>query len=161
MNGCVSEELIREAAQTGRWTDELRDHCASCSPCAETALVTAALCADARELEADDSSLPDPRLIWLRAQIESRRIKSNRATLGIAWVQRAAMACALVVGLFAAPGLWRLLGRGMGALRPAAAGLDMPVFVTAPGLVLAATFAVLALMALWNELVEGSRGDEA
>ncbi len=49
----------------------------------------------------------------------------------------------------------------MGALRPAAAGLDMPVFVTAPGLVLAATFAVLALMALWNELVEGSRGDEA
>jgi hypothetical protein len=161
MNDCLTEEQIREAAQTGRWTDELRDHCASCSPCAETALVTAALCADARELEADDSPLPDPRLIWLRAQIESRRVKSTRATLAIAWVQRAAIICALAVGLVVVPDLWRLLGRGMNALRPAAAGLDMPVFVTAPGLVLVATFAVLALMALWNELVEGSRGDEA
>lgn len=161
MNDCLTEEQVREAAQTGHWTDELRDHCASCSPCAETALVTAALCADARELETDDSPLPDPRLIWLRARIESRRVKSTRATLAIVWVQRAAIACAAVIGLVAAPGLWRLLARVKGALLPAATRFDLPVFVAAPGLVLAATFAVLALMALWNELVEGSRGDEA
>ncbi len=157
MNDCRCEEQVREAAQTGIWSDELRDHCAACSPCAETVLVTAALCADARELETDATPLPDPRLIWLRAQIERRRVKSARATLAIAWVQRVAILSAVMVGLIAAPGLWRLLGRGMSALLPAAKSIDVPVFVTAPGLVLVATFAVLALMALWNEMVEGQR----
>jgi hypothetical protein len=159
MNECHREREVQAAASGGVWSDELRDHCAACSPCAETAVVAAALCADAQALEIEDGPLPDPRYLWLRARLETRRRQSARATRAIAWVQRAAVLCALVVAGVAAPGLWRLLGRATRELEPAVASIDLPLAVAAPGLVLAVTVTVLVLLALWNELVEGGRDE--
>ena len=37
----VAPVRVAAAARTGRWSDEVRDHCAACADCAETAMVTA------------------------------------------------------------------------------------------------------------------------
>ncbi len=73
---------------------------------------------------------------------------------GIAWVQRCAVACTVLVVLISAPGLWRaastmLNPSNLGSLVP-----PIPLAVAGPGLVLVMTFAAVGLMALWNEVAE-------
>jgi hypothetical protein len=73
--------------------------------------------------------------------------------MAIAWVQRAALVCAGVLGVLAAPRLWALLAANARPFLPTGARLDVPVLLSAPGLVLAVTAALLVLMALWHEVV--------
>jgi hypothetical protein len=156
MSECRFEERVRQAAAGGAWTDELRDHCASCAPCAETTLVTAALCDDARFLAAEAEPLPDPRALWLRARIDNRVRCSRRAVSGIVWVHRLALCTAVLVGLVITPRVWSVLARSAEAVTSVSFLPSLPVAVAAPAIVLVMSFAALALMAVWNEVAEES-----
>ncbi|MCD4749785.1 MAG: hypothetical protein K8R59_10475 [Thermoanaerobaculales bacterium] len=154
MKSCSFEERVSAAARTGSWSDELRDHCASCRDCAETTLVMAALVADAEMLAADTVPLPDPRAIWLRSRLQERRAKAVRATRVITWMQRLAIFLAGAVAASVVPGIFRHLFGPLRSFSPASLMSDMPLMISAPGVILLLTFGVMALMALWNEMVE-------
>jgi hypothetical protein len=139
-----------EAAHSGIWSRELELHREECLECAELAFVTAALTADAAELAATDAPIPDPGLIWLRGRLGSRERDLRRATRAIAWMQRAAVAAALALGIAFAPGLWRKIGS-------VAAAFDVHAPVGAvvrasgsPLVVLVASLMVLAALAFWE-----------
>ena len=69
MNGpCVQESLVRRAAVESRWTDALRQHVTGCDDCAAAA-ETAAFMSSFAEVDERSRALPDPAVIWLKAQI--------------------------------------------------------------------------------------------
>ncbi len=103
---CPYEEPVAEAARSGKWSSELEAHRNGCLSCAELTLVVAACTTDAEMLEALDAPLPDPSAIWLRARLATRERDYHRATQAIVWVQRAAIAVVLAVGM-AGCGGWR------------------------------------------------------
>ena len=59
--------MIRAAADN-RWTDALRHHVKTCEECAIAAL-TAPFMTRLSKIDARQKSLPDPGLVWLRAQL--------------------------------------------------------------------------------------------
>jgi hypothetical protein len=141
---------VLAAARSGDWKPELKAHRESCMTCAELTLVATALAADAEELEAIDVPLPDPKAIWMRARLASRERDFQRATRAIVWVQRAAVAVALAVGIVFAPGLWQLVA---GAFAKLSGGFSVPDLARAGGsplLVFVASMLVLGGLALWE-----------
>lgn len=151
---CRFEEAIVAAARSGTWHDELRTHRDGCPSCAEATLVAAALAAEAALEATDPAPLPEPRVIWLKARLAERERRSRRATLAITWVQRAAVLVAVVAGALGAPStlapLRTLAGRLLGDLSLPAP----PLTLAGPAAVLVATFATLALGALWNSVAD-------
>jgi len=154
MKACGFSERVRQAASSGVWTDELRDHCAACEPCAETTLVTAALCEDAAFINDEAPPLPDPTVLWMRARLERRQRTSRRALQGIVWAHRAALFLAGVIGLLLVPKLWPMIAKSADVVESFATVPSLPLTLIGPALVLMMCFAVLALMAIWNELAE-------
>jgi len=147
---CPFEDATAAAARGGEWSADLAAHRDGCLRCAELTLVSAALAADAEVLAADPRPLPDPSVIWLRAEIAAREQKLARATRAISWVQRAAFAAAAAVVLFVAPELWSVV-------KPAFAGLDLaspftglPRAAGSPVLALGVSLAVLGALALYE-----------
>ncbi len=156
MKNCGYEEAVMAAVQSGHWSDELLEHRESCLVCAEVTLVASLLVDDAENLAAEEHSLPDPRVLWLRASLEKRRNVTLRATLLISWMQRATLAATVGILAFFAPNLLSMF-RGAGHQIVGSLTLpDLPATVAAPALVLLLTFSTLALMALWNEFAEQS-----
>ena len=156
MKNCGYEEAVTTAVRSGQWSDELLEHRESCLVCAEVTLVASLLITDAESLAAEELSLPDPRLLWLRASLDKRRNVSLRATMLISWMQRATLAVTVGILAFFVP---NLLSMFKGAGRQILGSLtlpDLPATVAAPALVLLLTFSTLALMALWNEYAERS-----
>lgn len=151
---CGFEDRVRDAAGTGLWTEELRDHCASCEPCAETTLVTAALSADSEVLGEMAPQLPDPRVIWMRARFEKRQQKSMKAVRGIVWFHRIAIACAAVFGMVVAPRVLSVFAKSFGSIHFESLLPRLPLSIAGPALVLVVSFGVLGLMAMWNEVAE-------
>lgn len=151
---CGFEDRVRDAARTGRWSEDLRDHCAACEPCAETTLVTAALSADSETLDRTAHQLPDPRVIWMRARLEKRQQKSMKAVRGIVWFHRIAIACAMVFGIVVAPRFLSVFSNSFGSIHFESLMPRLPLSVAGPALVLVVSFGVLGLMAMWNEVVE-------
>ncbi len=109
---CDLETAVAAAARTGCWTDALREHSETCLSCSEVSLVAGLLQREAA-LIADEQLLPDPKLLWLQAQLRARRDTARRATRSIAvmqviaWVCGAALALALL--LWQGPTLFRSL----------------------------------------------------
>ena len=68
MNGCAYESNVLEAAESGRWSESLRAHVASCQTCEAAASVAQWMTGFARQ---DDREhiLPDPAVVWLKAQL--------------------------------------------------------------------------------------------
>jgi len=147
---CAHEDAVAAAARTGEWTSELRAHRDGCMTCAELTLVVAALAADAKQLADDAVPLPDPGIIWFRAQLAEREHRYRRATRAIVWVQRATIAVAVAVGLAFAPGLWALIGRFMAGLDLGSAVAELPQVADSPTLVLITSLLVLGGLALWE-----------
>ena len=150
MSGCRYESDVATAARDGRWTEALRDHAASCLGCAETALVVAAFAQDVEALALDTAPLPEPKIIWIRSRLRARQERSFQAARVIAWIQRAMVVFAVAAGISFGPGL-RGLFSGLWRTFPTAALSDLPVLISGPTAVIALTFVVMALMALWNE----------
>jgi len=147
---CPHEEAVTAAARSGDWSPELKAHRDSCLSCAELTLVVAALAADAEELAAIDAPLPDPAPIWLRARLASRERDFHRATRAIVWVQRAAVAVALAVGVAFMPGLWSVLKGAFSSLDLSSPVAELPRAAGSPLLVLVVSILVLGGLALWE-----------
>lgn len=73
---CPFEAQTAEAARTGHWPDELRDHVAGCAACEQTRVVAAFMNRIATAVESRETA-PDPTLIWLKAE-PSRRNEHER-----------------------------------------------------------------------------------
>jgi hypothetical protein len=89
-------------------------------------------------------------MIWFRAALAEREQVFNRATLAIAWVQRAALAVAAAVGLAFAPGLWGLVKPVLSGLSLADPLAGLPRAAGSPLLVLAASMTILGALALYE-----------
>lgn len=147
---CSYEDRVAAAASTGRWSPEVDAHRRECLSCAELSMVVAALELDAVELTGIDEPLPDPSAVWLRATLATRERDFRRATRAIAWVQRAAVAVTLAVGIFVAPDLLGPLAdaiRGFSFSLPTA---QLPRALGSPLMVLVASFVILGWLALWE-----------
>jgi len=147
---CRFEEAVAAAARSGDWSPELKAHRDGCLTCAELTLVVAALAADAEELAAMDAPLPDPSPIWLRARLATRERDYDRATRAIVWVQRAAMAVALAIGLAFVPDLWGLVRGAFFGLDLSISAPNLPRAAGSPLLVLVVSLVVLGLLAFFE-----------
>jgi hypothetical protein len=147
---CSYEEAVTTAARSGDWSPDLKAHRDGCLTCAELTLVVAALAADAEELAAIDRPLPDPAPIWLRARLASREHQYHRATRAIVWVQRAAIAVALAVGLAFVPGLWNLVKGAFSSFDLSLPVSELPRAAGSPLLVIVVSMLVLGGLGLWE-----------
>ncbi len=144
---CPYEESVAEAARSGEWSPELEAHRNGCLSCAELTLVVAAFATDAEMLEALDTPLPDPAGIWLRTRLAARERDFRRATRAIVWVQRAAVAAALAVGMAFTPGLWKVARSATAGLDFSSPLADLPRAAGSPLLVVVISMVVLAGLA--------------
>ena len=154
---CPYEESVAEAARSGEWNPELESHRNGCLSCAEITLVVAALTTDAEMLEALETPLPDPSAIWLRARLATRERYFHRATRAIVWVQRAAVAVALAVGMAFTPGLWRVARNAMAGIDLSSPLTNLPRAAGSPLLVVIISMVVLGGLAFmeFTSLSEG------
>lgn len=156
MSNCPWEARSAQAARTGFWPEEVAEHRKQCSECREVALVTAFMVEELQE-EMAAPPLPDPRTLWLRAQLELRQEKARRAEAPIAWVQWAAGAVAAAAAWAFIPAgdlLNKLLSNWTAAIKPDVSPGFGWLIVGAPVvscLVLAA-FVVAALLGEKSEL---------
>jgi hypothetical protein len=147
---CVHEDAVANAVRTGAWSPELRAHRDGCMICAELTLVVAAMAADAEQLVDEAIPLPDPGVLWFRAQLAERERVFKRATRAIVWVQRAAITVVAAIGLAFAPGLWGLIGKFVAGLNLGSAAAELPRAAGSPTLVLVTSLLVLGGLALWE-----------
>jgi hypothetical protein len=104
---CSFEEKIAAANRSGEWSDELLSHLSACHICEEVALVSSYLSESAAASgSAATANLPDPAIIWSRAQFAARREAIERAMRPILWVRRFAFAVAAVVFVVAIVSFW-------------------------------------------------------
>jgi len=109
---CLHEQSIVIAVQTGSWTDALRTHLGDCVSCQETIQMTGWMDSLAT-VEDSGHSLPDARVIWLKANLAQKRASTAEALRPVEtfqWVAWGVAALAASFGLFAK---WTELERGM------------------------------------------------
>jgi len=87
--GCRLEPDVLRAAEENRWTDALRRHTAECEECAAAAAVAGWMSEFAR-VDDRDHVLPDPSVLWLKAQILRGSAAIERASRPMTFVQMAA-----------------------------------------------------------------------
>ncbi len=99
---CDREQQVLEAVRSGRgpadWDEPLRAHVAACAICRDVALVSAFLLQES-EWAAAEVRLPDPELVWWKAQLLARRAAAERAVLPIALTEKLAGAGAVALFL--------------------------------------------------------------
>lgn len=65
---CLQETHVLHAAESNEWTASLREHVAECEPCAAAANVAPWMDRFAK-IDARSHALPDPTVVWLKAQL--------------------------------------------------------------------------------------------
>lgn len=83
---CRFEPQIVRATQDDRWTDALRNHVADCVDCAAAASV-APWMGDFARFSDREHILPDPAVLWLKAQLLRGSQEAARASLPLTVVQ--------------------------------------------------------------------------
>ena len=109
---CSYEQAIVSAVQTETWTDALRTHFGDCISCQETVQI-AGLMHSLAAVEDSNHSLPDARVIWLKANLAQKQASTAEALRPVEtfqWVAWGVAALAAFFGLFAK---WTQLERGM------------------------------------------------
>lgn len=94
---CEQESAVIRAARAGKWDKSLESHAQTCPVCAEAMRVQAAMSSLIKHEQIPP--IPDPKLIWLKAQFAERQRKSAIITR-IAAVAYAALIGALVFGAY-------------------------------------------------------------
>jgi hypothetical protein len=94
---CEHESAVIRAARVGKWDNSLHSHVQICHVCAETLRVHAAMSSLIRHEQIPP--IPDPKLIWLKAQFAERQRRSTIITR-IAAVAYAALIGALGLGAY-------------------------------------------------------------
>jgi hypothetical protein len=75
---CSREEDVVVAVRSGEWREELRRHVASCSMCAEVQQVSRWMTGVAERMSRE-GIVPDPTVVWLKAQLEERQRREAAA----------------------------------------------------------------------------------
>jgi len=96
---CSQEGAIARAIRAGEWNETLEAHlreCAICRGVQEAARWMQALAPAARLSAQSQDDLPDPHILWLRAQLSERQAAAERAQKVLQWVEVACVmaACA-------------------------------------------------------------------
>jgi hypothetical protein len=104
MNGCAFESNVLEAAENGRWTESLRAHVAGCESC-EAAASVAKWMADFARQDDREHILPDPAVVWLKAQLLQQHTAVDLASRPMHLLQIAAYV--IVAGGWAALLTWK------------------------------------------------------
>jgi len=88
-NNCDQEAAVLNAARTGQWDGPLKAHVAGCGACRETAqtsrwmLSLAQSCEPSRE---GIAALPEPGLVWWRAQLAQKQRAAERTQKKLEWI---------------------------------------------------------------------------
>ena len=117
IDSCPFEPNVLEAAASGKWSESLRAHAASCADCAAAAAV-APWMSDLAKRDDREHILPDPAVLWLKAKLIQSSAAVERAALPIT---RSLMAAYLVIAAGWATLLtwkWSALVAWMNALNP-------------------------------------------
>lgn len=92
--GCPQEEAVSRAARSGRWDEPLAAHAAQCAVCGEVARAARWMQELARD-EGEMSPLPDPILLWQRAQwaemLSEKEAEAERVHAVVGWVKIASL----------------------------------------------------------------------
>lgn len=83
---CRYEHEMVAAAESGQWTDELREHARTCADCAAAVSVSAWMDLLGRTDERQHK-LPDPSVVWLKSQILRGSMVVERASRPITLLQ--------------------------------------------------------------------------
>ena len=83
---CRFEPHVLRATQEDRWTDALRNHVADCVDCAAAASV-APWMGDFSRFADREHILPDPAVLWLKAQLLRGSTEGARASMPLTVVQ--------------------------------------------------------------------------
>jgi len=137
---CPFEPNVIEAAESGRWSESLRAHTASCADCAAAAEVSAWMVSFAK-VDDREHILPDPTVLWLKAKLLQSSAAVERAALPIT---RAQIAAYLVL----AAGWASLLTWKWSALQAWITAMNPGRIVQGAGSASAATLSVTVLVTL-------------
>lgn len=83
---CRHEHEVCRASMESKWTDGLRAHVSACETCAAAAGV-ARWMAEFAKVDVRPRALPDPAIVWLKAQLVRGNVIAQRATLPITYFQ--------------------------------------------------------------------------
>ncbi len=75
---CRHEPHVIRAAAEDRWSDALREHVKTCQDCAIAALAAPFMNRLSR-IDARQKKLPDPSVVWLKAQLLAGSVAAERA----------------------------------------------------------------------------------
>jgi hypothetical protein len=106
---CAFEEKIVAANRSGQWSEELLAHVGECQVCEEAALVSDYLCESSMSAGAD-AALPNPSVIWSRAQAAANAAAIERALRPIVWARRFAFGVGAAAMVFAVVLMWSRIG---------------------------------------------------
>jgi hypothetical protein len=98
---CEKEPQILEAIRSGDASPDIVAHAQTCPTCSEIWLVASFLREETNLAAHEVNTLPDPGLIWRKAQGRAREQALAKATLPI----RIMRTCAIVLAIFAMPWL--------------------------------------------------------
>ena len=101
---CRHEPQVRRAAAENQWTDMLRQHIATCAECAAAAAAAPFMTRLSR-LDERQRKLPDPGVVWLKAQLLRSSAVADRAARPLNIVQM--LAYGIVAAGWAAVLTWK------------------------------------------------------
>ena len=97
---CPHEADVLQAARAGEANESLRDHAADCARCRDL-LQVATFMKKLDAAEEKQAPLPDPELVWLKAQVLARQAQKDRALKPLVLAEAVGQAAAaLAVGAF-------------------------------------------------------------
>ena len=99
-SSCSREAAVVQAVRTGDWNESLGAHlreCATCRDVREAARWMQALAPQPSE----SNGLPDPQILWLRAQLSERQAAAERAQKILQWTE-----VAFIMAFCAGLGIW-------------------------------------------------------
>jgi hypothetical protein len=109
---CERESQILQAIRCGDASSDLIAHAQTCPVCSEVWLVAQFLQEETNLAAHEVNALPDPGLLWRKAQARAREQALVKAT----WPIRMMRTCAIVLAIFAMPWLLSPLSRVPGWL---------------------------------------------
>jgi hypothetical protein len=86
VSACDRERLVRRAARENRWTDELLEHARTCSDC-NAAAAAAPFMSRFAGINEREHILPDPSVVWLKAQLLGASVAADRASRPLNLIQ--------------------------------------------------------------------------
>ena len=97
---CPNEADVLRAARADEWSESLRAHAAECARCRDLVQVTTFM-NKLGAAEDKQAPLPDPELVWLKAQVLARQARKERALKPLVVAEALGQAAAaLGVGAF-------------------------------------------------------------